>query len=369
MRRRCQTGSVGLRNGTWFGRYWKDVPGKDKREHPYVVLGTKQEMTKTEAKRKLLEIIFQEGVNTPEHLEEARKPSHRRNFNTIASHWVEKRLPQLKPSSQYGTPLLIDKHLRPFFSSMKPVEIKTGLINEWIAELEAKGLEPKTIHNLWKLFRSIMNWWSRQNDEPRRTWYPTLPQVLEDEQRWFTTDETKRIVDAAKGQYRVLFHLAAYSGLRFGDLAGLHVEDLDFGAGVVHVRRAVWRGVETTPKTKRGHRDVWIDSATVNMLKEHLGSRTSGRVFQTRNGTPLNTKTVLVDVLHPLLKKLEIPHGGMHSFRHGRVSQMQAAGVPADFIRHQVGHSSLRVTARYTHFTDAFKRDVVERLANCTQVA
>ena len=78
-------------------------------------------------------------------------------------------------------------------------------------------------------------------------------------------------------------------------------------------------------------------------------------------------------VLNPLCTKLGIQPGGMHAFRHGRVSQLQASGVPADFTKSQVGHSSLRTTSGYTHFTDAFKRETVERLAPklmfCTQPA
>ena len=55
-------------------------------------------------------------------------------------------------------PKLIAKYLRPFFGQMALEEIKTGTVNDWIVELQEKGLEPKTIHNLWKLFRAIMNW-------------------------------------------------------------------------------------------------------------------------------------------------------------------------------------------------------------------
>jgi site-specific recombinase XerD len=54
----------------------------------------------------------------------------------------------------------------------------------------------------------------------------------------------------------------------------------------------------------------------------------------------------------------------MHAFRHGRVSHLQANGAPADFTKSQVGHSSLRTTSGYTHFTDSFKREIVERLAS-----
>ena len=42
---------------------------------------------------------------------------------------------------------------------------------------------------------------------------------------------------------------------------------------------------------------------------------------------------------------------------------MQQNQVPPDFTKTQVGHSSLRTTSSYTHFPDAFKREIVERLA------
>jgi integrase len=38
--------------------------------------------------------------------------------------------------------------------------------------------------------------------------------------------------------------------------------------------------------------------------------------------------------------------------------------VPADFTKSQVGHSSLRTTSIYTHFSEDFARETVERLAN-----
>lgn len=358
-----QNGQVFLRHGRWIGRYYVDVFGQQDRKRKAVVLGFRDQMTKTAARQKLRALLDDQGINTAEHLEQALKPPLPAvTFNSVADEWELKKLPQLKPSTQYAAPKLIARYLRPFFGGMAVETIKTGIVNDWIAVLN-KTLEPKSVVNHWKQFRAIMNWHQQQKDEPPRKWYPTLPTILQDEQRWFTPDEIRRIVAEATGQYQVLFHLAGYSGLRFGELAGLHVEDLDFQRGVIRVKRSVWRGQEVSVKTKRGYRDVWIDSGTVQMLRQHLGTRTAGRVFETRNGTPLDDSNVLSEVLYPILEGLSIPKGGMHAFRHGRVSKLQTSNVPGDFTLSQVGHSSLRITSGYTHFTDEFRRETVERLA------
>lgn len=359
-KRSGQAGQVMLRHDRWIGRYYVDVPGQSNRMRRAVVLGMKRELTKPEAKRKLLDIITEEGVNTPTHLDRSLKSSV--VFSDIADAWEAKRLPELKESSRYTAPRLLAKYLRPFFGQMPLEQIKTGVINDWIADLRRKGLEPKTVHNLWKMFRAVMNWHAQQNDEAPRRWFPALPTIPDNEQRWFTQDEIGQIVNAANGQYSVLFHLAGASGMRAGELFGLHVDDLDQNRGVIHVRRSVWRGQEVSPKTRKGYRDVWIDSATVQMLNEFLSGRTCGRVFQTRNGTPLSSEVIRL-VLHPLCDRLGIARGGLHAFRHGRVSHLQANNAPPDFTKSQVGHSSLRTTSGYTHFSDGFKREITERLS------
>jgi len=64
-RRTGQNGTIEERNGAWRGRFLVDVPGQMERQKRSVVLGVKKEMTKSEAKRKLREIIRQEGIDLP----------------------------------------------------------------------------------------------------------------------------------------------------------------------------------------------------------------------------------------------------------------------------------------------------------------
>ena len=160
-----------------------------------------------------------------------------------------------------------------------------------------------------------------------------------------------------------MFALQFATGMRFGEVAGLHVEDLDFEESVIRIRRSTYRLQEVTPKSQAGHRQIDVDPDTMTMVKEYLGNRQSGRVFQTRNGTPLVVNNVNRHVLKPLCKKLGISIGTTHAFRHGRISVLQQNKVPGDLIKEWVGHTSLKTTSRYTHFPTEFRRKVVSDLA------
>ncbi len=190
-----------------------------------------------------------------------------------------------------------------------------------------------------------------------------LPRNPKKQQRYLTPEEAERIVDAAEGQYKALFKLHFACGMRFGELAGLHVEDLDFKRSIVHIRRGTFRLLETEPKTDAGLRDVNVDPKVMAVVKAFLADRQTGRIFQSRNGTPLVHSNVNRYVLKPICEKLGIPMATTHAFRHGRISVLQQNRVPGDLIKEWVGHTSLKTTSGYTHFDDAYRQQIVSELA------
>src|ERR1700730_6545126 len=62
----------------------------------------------------------------------------------------------------------------------------------------------------------------------------------EEETRCYSASEIAAILTTATGQYKALFTLAAETGMRAGELYGLHVDDIDCDRHVVHVRRSMW---------------------------------------------------------------------------------------------------------------------------------
>lgn len=352
-RRPGQCGTVVRKGRRWHGRYYADVPGQQERKHMSVPLGLIDTMTKPEAKRRLRALLEGMGINSEAHLIRSTHVGH--TFAQEAEWWRENRLSLLKPSCQETMGSHLDKYLLPHFGKIPVDAIDERRVQEFIAYLTRTQLSPKSVRNIIGVLKLALG------ERVWRNWNLSMPDIPIKEQRYFTANEMLRIVNAAKGQWRVLFATLASTGLRAGEAFGLHVNDLDLNEGKLYVRRSVWHGQEVSVKTKRGYRVVNIEPALTEMLSQHVGERKSGRVFQTRTGTPFSKDNVRRK-LHSILLTLGLKKGGLHAFRHGRVSILQENGVPGDLVKEWVGHSSLRTTSRYTHFRDDYKQRVATAL-------
>jgi len=352
-RRPGQCGTVVQKGQMWHGRYYADISGQPERKRMSVPLGSIQSMTKPEAKRKLRALLEGMGINSEAHLFRATRAV--RSFAEEADWWKENRLSLFKPSCQQTMGSHVDKYLVPRFGKLPLDAIGERQVQEFIADLNRTILGPKSVRNIIGVLKLILG------EKVWRDWNLAMPEIPYKEQRFFTKDEMLQIVGAAKGQWRVLFATLASTGLRAGEAFGLYVSDIDMQAGKLYVRRSVWQGQEVTVKTKQGYRVVNIEPALVEMLKQHLGDRKAGRVFQTRRGTPFSKDNVRRK-LQSILRTLGLKKGGLHAFRHGRVSILQANGVPGDLVKEWVGHSSLRTTSRYTHFRDDYRQQLATKL-------
>jgi integrase len=150
--------------------------------------------------------------------------------------------------------------------------------------------------------------------------------------------------------------------MRAGELYGLHVEDVDFERHVIHVRRSMWNGQAQSLKTHNARRSVDVQPYVSEMLKQHLAGRQSGLVFLSRHSTPLRNPSVLNKHLHPLLRLLKLARGGMHAFRHFRVSHLIQNETPLEIIKRWIGHGSEEMIRRYTHLHPTYRKDVIARI-------
>jgi len=183
-----------------------------------------------------------------------------------------------------------------------------------------------------------------------------VPRRSRTERFFFSLEEVRRILSAAKEPQRTMYWLAAETGMRAGELAGLRWADVDLELLTVRVMQSVWHGKVQDPKTANAVRMFALSPQLVSHLRTFKDSwrpNTDGLLFATRNGTPVDMNLLVKRKLHPLLKELAIlvPKGtGLHAFRHTNSSLMDRLSAPLKVRQERLGHSDPRLTLGvYTH--------------------
>jgi len=113
-------------------------------------------------------------------------------------------------------------------------------------------------------------------------------------------------------------------------------------------QQAKGANLTTELKTVNSERFVDLCPEVAALIKEFLQGRTSGLVFPSRMGKPLNPSNLRTRVIHPLLKKKRVPLGGAHIFRRFRITWLRENSVQPDIERLWLGHANQTVGDDYS---------------------
>ncbi len=206
------------------------------------------------------------------------------------------------------------------------------------AELEPARLDFYSVEEVEALARALEG--GRHRD-------PDAPAVSEDEHR------ARQIEDRQDGE---LVRVAAYAGLRRGELVALRWRDVDFVRRKVVVRRAVSASIDTPSTKSRRAREVPLADQAAGAL-DRLSKRDGftepdDYVFINRLGRRLDGSALRRRVsrardaagLRPMR---------FHDLRHTYGSLLVAGGIDLASVKSAMGHSRLATTERYLHARSA----------------
>jgi integrase len=175
-----------------------------------------------------------------------------------------------------------------------------------------------------------------------------------------TLTELRTIAEAMPARWRLAVLLAAWCGLRFGEVAELRRKDVDLDGGRLRVRRGVVfvKGagdVIGPPKTDAGVRDVAIPPhlhADVRQhLLEHAQAGREGLLFYADHGGHLRTGSALHDAFHAARDSVDRPDLRFHDLRHTGATLAAAAGATTKELMARLGHTTEAMAMRYQHAT------------------
>jgi integrase len=173
----------------------------------------------------------------------------------------------------------------------------------------------------------------------------------------WTQHQCGAFLDATADEWlHPLFQLAAYWGLRRGELVGLEWADTSLETRRVHILQAQPDDELDDTKTENSVRVIKIDEETAATLKAWRKRQTekrlewgeawvdSGRVFTRENGEPLRPEHVS-ERFGTLATRARLPPVRFHDLRHGAATMLLAAGVPMKVISEILGHATASFTS------------------------
>lgn len=200
----------------------------------------------------------------------------------------------------------------------------------------------------------------------------TPPRRAKRQLRALTKAEARRFLKAARSdQHFALYYLAIDTGMRQGELFGLHWRDVDLERGILRVVRTVdtSTGEEGEPKTASSRRRVELGMAARKALAAHrafLEARgySGALVFPNAAGRPLSPSNLRRNSFLPLQLVAKIhPPVRFHDLRHTAATLMLEDGVHPKVVSERLGHASIAVTMDfYQHVSSTMQRSAARRM-------
>jgi integrase len=362
----------GVRGVTWYVKF-RDADGRQVKRRLEPLDGPWNEKRAQRALGVELERVEREQWTKPTKL----------TFAKFAEEWQTAYLPSrnLKAStlSDYRNTL---RHAIGFFGETPLEAIGPEQLDGYVSAKTAEGLGPKTIanhlatlHEVWKVAKR----WRRVRSNPLeeverpRLNGPVTVILSEDEVSalfaafkllafegtpeesvWW--DLTRRMVVVALG-----------TAMRRGELLALKWEDVEMLERRLQVRHSIWRGKETTPKSKAARRTLHFGLKTAAVLQEQwqasrFNADTDHVFAHPQLGRSIDPAKLTRSYLRPAMVKAGITKAGAwHVLRHTSLTAEAACGNPNSYVQARAGHASFSVTERYIHSAQVAFPGAVER--------
>jgi len=352
---------VGVRVRYWKGSWWVFVSHRGRRKAKLV--GDRR--TAEEIASKLRARLLLGDLSVLEN----ERASH--TVQSYGGRWLETYAAvNCKPRTLELYSFLCRRHLFPALGGVRLTDLTREHARTLLAEKIQGGMKRTTALKVVALLREILNhalddrlilanpatrigrfYRGRTEEEARPAIVP------------LTETELAQLLATSKRLYPEwldLIALAAWTGMRQGEVLGLQWADIDFAGRFIEVRRTVSyraaRLLAGSPKSGRARRvDLPAPLAAALQRRKSLieaeaalqGFDLVPWVFTNRAGKPIDALNLVHRVWLPLLEKAGLRRIRFHDLRHTYASLLIQRGESLAYVKEQLGHHSIQVTVDF----------------------
>ena len=275
--------------------------------------------------------------------------------------------PKWKPTTRMRNQGIATKYIAPRFGAIPVNRISSAQLQEWVNELAATKLAPRTVRKIVDTMSGIMAMAVKHHKigvNPVRGL--DLPAPPLSHRRYLTKEQVEEFAQAAAGWRGLIVRLLACTGLRFGELAALRVRNVNLlkrrimveasvsGSGVLH---------ETTPKNHQRRTVPYPPFLDEALAAQCAGKAPEALLFANRNGTYIRNGNMRREWWDEAALASVGPITP-HELRHTAASIAISSGATPKVVQRMMGHASAAMTMDV--YADLFPDDldqVAERMA------
>jgi integrase len=280
-----------------------------------------------------------------------------------------------RPSTLKGYRDVWEDHFRPRCATDWLKDVRTFHVQKWLDSIgKENGLGRNTLKHVKSFLSAVFKLAKQQGyymgENPVRDTAISPKAPEPQETHAYSLDEIQAILRVLPETSGTAFSIAAFAGLRRGELQGLLWEN--YQDGFIRVTQAVWEGHVNEPKTRRSRGAVPVIrplAQRLEMYRLRCGNPQTGPMFKNFAGKSMNLNNLLHREILPTLnrcadcfksreKHLKADHKfsrdesiprwqGWHAARRGLGSNLYALGVPDKVIQDILRHANVSTTNTY----------------------
>ncbi len=279
-------------------------------------------------------------------------------FGELAQEWIVIKAKEIKSSTLREYRGSMNYHILPKLGNIPIKELGYLEIKRFIAGLNCSG---KRLKNVLVPMREVFKFAQLcEVIDKNPMALIQSPKVEKPDIHPLSMEEVNLLLEKASPRYKDFFIVAFFTGMRFGEMAGLKWKNVDFKLGVIKVRETRVMGEEGRPKTKRSIRDIDMLPPVVEALRDQR-KYTMGKsdyVFLNQYHRPVLPDSMNQHVWKPALRKAGLEERRLYETRHTFATLMLDGGELPGWVQKMMGHETLQmIHDRYYSYIKNYQRD------------
>jgi len=334
-------GTVFLRNDSWVIEY--KLPNRKIRRKS---IGKKGIVTKTMAKDILKKIEQQVKLGQYD-MSENQIPLIQEFVNDFLKYQRE-----IKQIKSINRTIISCKHFIRILSNRKLSDYSPEDIDIYKGRRLNEGVKLNTIARELVVIRSLFNqarkWKKIFGTNPVSE--SGIPKVNDIKERILTIEEEKRLLDASPEYLKDIINVALNTAMREGEILGLQWDWIDFKENMIQLP-------QTNTKNKKIRKIPINEKVRKILLKLKLKTGGNKYVFESPV-VPNKNISYIQRSFKTACRKANIDNLRFHDLRHTTATRLVESGVPLHAISKLLGHSTIKITERYSHPEDSIKNAI-----------